>query len=68
MYKTTVRFEYSTMTLFIEPLFYVGSNLNQFIRKVHDIPRDEKLVDVKLSDFDICTSMEIDIDNMLTIN
>jgi hypothetical protein len=72
--KTIIRFNYSNEhsgIIFKEPLFYVGSNVNQNLLNVFGKPQDEKLVDKKFADFDVPTSMEMvsfDIDNELTIN
>jgi len=74
--RTSIRFNYSNEhsgSLFKEPLFYVGSNLNQFILQSYGKSHNEKLVDNKLTNFlqNTTTSMEMvsfDIDNDLTIN
>ena len=52
--KTIIRFNYSNEhsgIIFKEPLFYVGSNVNQNLLNVYGKPQDEKLVDKKFLAF-----------------
>ncbi len=67
---TSVRFNYSNDDIFIQPLFYIGSNLKQCMLGE---AVDKKLVDEKLTDLEKLptTSLEmisLDIDNEITIN
>ena len=51
--RTSIRFNYSNEhsgALFKEPLFYVGSNVNQNLLNVYGKPQDEKLVDKKFEE------------------
>lgn len=70
MPKTHVRFSFSKDSLFIEPLFYIGSNLNQATLGIN---KNIEMVDSKLTDLPVVDAIRfemisLDIDDKLTMN